>query len=164
MMVVQLTGHLGQDPRLKQLDSGAILNLSVACKDRIKRDGQWTEITVWWDCTVFGPRAAGLAQILGKGSRVGIVGKFGQRQYTAKDGALKTVNEVVAWDVEPLESKAEKEARMGVKPPVSPYSAEPAYSRPMPQHRDGLAPQGSYGAPPGPPQGQWFDDGDDIPF
>lgn len=166
MNVCTFAGNLGHDPRLNNLPSGEpVLNFSVAVKRRVKKGGQWEDQTLWIDCTVFGKRAEGLSKILCRGSRVGVTGELGLREYTARDGAAKTALELVCRDVEPLESRAEKEARI----PSAQAAASGAAGYSRPNHRDGLNPQGamSYGVNTGAPyqQGERYaDPDDDIPF
>lgn len=169
MISINITGRLGRDPELKQLESGAVLNLNVAVNDRQKVDGAWTDVVHWFRVTMFGARAAGISGILQKGSRVGVSGKLQPRMYT-KDGVEKMSLEIVAWDIEPLGDTKPKDE-----------GASPRTSRPMPnqgargrpQHREsqyggaayGGGGGGGYSPPPaqfGPPDG--FDPDDDIPF
>jgi single-strand DNA-binding protein len=146
-----LTGHLGQDPRLATLPSGdPVLNFSLAVKRRAKVGGQWEDQTLWVDCALFGKRAEGLSRFLAKGARVGVTGEIGLREYTARDGQKRATLELVARDVEVLESKREREAR-----DVSGYSAPDNDNAP----RSGGRPYGqAVGA------GNTFDPDDPIPF
>jgi len=98
-----ISGRLGHDPRLAATRDGtAVLNLSVAVDQRVKRDGQWTKDTLWVDVTLFGTRAEPLSRMLRKGGMVGAHGRLGLRHYEARDGSQKTALELVAEDLEPL--------------------------------------------------------------
>lgn len=116
-----ITGDLGQDPKLNTLQSGDhVLNLSVAVKHRVKRNGEWTDEPIWVGVTLFGKRAESLSRMLSKGSRVGAVGELNVREYEARDGTRKTAIELIARDVEPLDTKREGEAQRRPQPSYGP--------------------------------------------
>ncbi len=159
MNVWAITGHLGQDPRLRVTPSGtAVLNLNVALRVRIKGDdGKWTDQTEWIDVTLFGTRCEALSNMLAKGMRVGASGEMRVRRYTARDGTPKAQVELIAHDIEPLDRR-----------PGAGADDVPRTSRPMgqgqggyraPQHRDRPAFGGGGGG-----QGGFTDPDDDIPF
>jgi single-strand DNA-binding protein len=101
-----ITGNLGQDPKLNTLQSGdQVLNLSVAVKHRVKKNGEWVDEPIWVGVTLFGKRAESLAKMLQKGSRVGAVGELNVREYETRDGTRRTAIELIARDVEPLDGK-----------------------------------------------------------
>lgn len=141
-----LIGRLGQDPRVRQTNSGeAVMNLNLAVRDRQKRDGAWTEETQWWDVTVFGKRAEALAKILTKGQTIAAEGDIGLRQYVGRDGTHKAQLELIARDVEPLSPGRSAEER-----------TQHRDTRAAPQH--GTRP-GTFAHEPPP-----FGDEDDVPF
>lgn len=103
MNVWSISGRLGHDARLNATRDGtAVLNLSVAVDQRVKRDGAWTKETMWVDVTMFGVRAEPLSRMLRKGGLVGAHGRLGLRTYEARDGSQKTALELIAEDIEPL--------------------------------------------------------------
>lgn len=98
-----ITGRLGHDARLNATrDNTAVLNLSVAVDQRVKRNGEWTKETLWVDVTLFGTRAEPLSRMLRKGGLVGAHGRLGLRSFEARDGTQKTALELIAEDIEPL--------------------------------------------------------------
>lgn len=90
---VQLVGHLGRDPELKQTKSGtAVCNLSVATTERRKDGDEWVNHTEWHTVVVWGKKAEFCAKDLRKGSFVTVSGslytekweKDGQTHYSTK--------------------------------------------------------------------------------
>ena len=72
-----ITGNLTRDPELRQTASGtSVLQFSVAVKDRVKVNGEWTDRANYIDCTMFGTRAESLSKMLHKGSKVAVQGKL----------------------------------------------------------------------------------------
>ncbi len=145
MIAAVVIGNLGHTPKLRHTPNGkAILNLHVASNDRQLVDGEWTNVTMWLDVSMFGPRAEGLMKVLSKGMKIAARGALRERRYTGRDGQERVALELVADAVDPLEAPRRGEQ-------------EPGTSRPMregrpPEHRDGFR------APPFP------GDDSDIPF
>lgn len=80
------SGRLGANPDLKTIGSGThVLEFRLAVDTYAGKDkGNKTE---WLNCTMFGPRAEKLAQILEKGSGVTIVATY--RQDTSEKDGVK---------------------------------------------------------------------------
>ena len=179
MIQITIVGNIGQEPELKQLQSGAVLNLSVAVNDRVKKDGQWVDETHWFRVTMFGARAEGLTKILQKGSKVAVAGKLQPRTYKSnKDGQERVILDVIAWDVMPVGNLREKGEQPGAqgagysRPQHSPGSRQPRHRESQGAQYGGAAaqtpyrPAPSYSPPPaqfGPPESP-FDDDDQLPF
>jgi single-strand DNA-binding protein len=176
-----ISGRLGHDPRLAATRDGtAVLNLSVAVDQRVKRDGQWVKDVLWVDVTLFGTRAEPLSRMLRKGGLVGAHGRLGLRHYESREGIQKTALELVAEDLEPLADAPgqERYERAPAAAAGQQRDAGAGYQRPAGaggfggQHRDAFAaPRGQqdfgararaedgaaqYESPP--------DDDDQIPF
>lgn len=90
---VQLAGHLGRDPELKQTKSGtSVCNLSVATTERRKDGDEWVNHTEWHTVVVWGKKAEFCAKDLRKGSFVTVSGslytetweKDGVKHYSTK--------------------------------------------------------------------------------
>lgn len=94
---VQLIGNLGNDPQVKQLDSGKVVaNLSIATSDSYKnKDGDKIEDTQWHDLVAWGRTAEIVEKYLKKGSRIAIEGKLTHRNYDDKEGNKRYVTEVL---------------------------------------------------------------------
>jgi single-strand DNA-binding protein len=120
-----ITGFLGQDPRLRTLPGSgeSVLNLSVAVQKRKKKDGQWVNDTLWVDVTLFGKRAEGVAPLLAKGSRIGASGELGVREYIDRNNQARFQLELVAREIDVLESR---ERRPDSERPAASSSAQRA--------------------------------------
>lgn len=106
MNKVILTGHLGNDPEVRTLESGVkVASFSLATSERWKdKEGNKKEDTDWHNCVVWSPIAEIVEQYLKKGSHVLVEGKVKQRQYE-KEGEKKYVTEIKVDSFEFLDSK-----------------------------------------------------------
>ena len=94
---VQLIGHLGKDPEVKQLESGRFVGkVSIATNDIYKNaKGEKVIETQWHNLVVWGKNAENMQKILRKGDEVAIQGKLTHRSYEDKEGVMRYVTEVV---------------------------------------------------------------------
>jgi len=105
---VVLTGNLTRDPELRSTGGGlSILKLGLAFNDRRKNaeTGNWEDVANFVDVTMFGTRAESLSRMLTKGMRVGIDGKLRWRQWENQQGDKRSALEVIADDIEFLDSR-----------------------------------------------------------
>jgi single-strand DNA-binding protein len=95
---VQLLGHLGADPEVRNLPEGArVANFSVATSDKWtdKESGEPREKVEWSRICIFSEPLVALAEkYLKKGSRIFIEGSLHTRKYE-KDGSTHYATEVV---------------------------------------------------------------------
>jgi single-strand DNA-binding protein len=121
---VTLVGRLTRDPELRHLPSGnPVLQLGLAVNGRQKDDaGNWTDKPNFFDIKVFGNQAESLAQHLAKGRRVGIDGRLDWSSWEAQDGSKRSKVEVVAFQVQFLDSRGEGEG--GGERPFVPAGAQ----------------------------------------
>ncbi len=97
---VQMIGNIGQDIELRHTNSGtAVTTLRLAVNERAKVNGEWTDVTNWFDVVCWGKTAELCGQYLNKGSSVFVVGRLSVRSYEDKTGQKRTKTEVVAEDV-----------------------------------------------------------------
>lgn len=99
------TGRVAADPSIKQAGGTSILNIRFAVGGRKKVGEQWTDTVTWLQTTAFGKRAEALANILHKGSRIGVQGRLEVREYEDKNGAKQRSVEVFADDIVLLDGK-----------------------------------------------------------
>lgn len=105
MNKVVLVGRLTKDPELRFTPGAgkAVATFTLAVNRRFKSPGQpeadFLPIVVW------GKQAENTANYVGKGSQVGISGSIHTRSYEAKDGTRRYVTEVVADEVQFLDSR-----------------------------------------------------------
>lgn len=105
-------GRIGQDLDLKHLPNGdAVLNFSIACNDdyKDKNTGQKVEKTNWVNIVSFRRQAEVIAEYCKKGSRVFISGKQTTRKWQGEDGADRYTTEIVANQMQMLDSRSSAE-------------------------------------------------------
>ncbi|MFD2908705.1 single-stranded DNA-binding protein [Flavobacterium ardleyense] len=98
---VQLIGHVGQEPEIKNLEGGKKLaNLSIATNEVYYREnGDKVEQTQWHRVTAWGKTADIIERFVTKGKEIAIGGKLSHRSYDDKDGIKRYVTEVIADEV-----------------------------------------------------------------
>jgi single-strand DNA-binding protein len=98
---VQLIGHVGQDPEIKNLEGGKKLaNISIATNEVYYREnGDKVEQTQWHRVTAWGKTADIIERFVTKGKEIGIEGKLTHRSYDDKDGNKRYVTEVIAHEI-----------------------------------------------------------------
>lgn len=109
MNKVVLVGRMVKNPELK-FGSGsgtAVCNFTIAVNRRFKREGQPDADFIPVVC--FGKGAEATANYMTKGSQVSVAGNIQTRNYEAKDGTKRYVTEVVADEVNFLDSIGKKE-------------------------------------------------------
>ena len=74
---VQLIGHLGNDPELKDVGNGKrVLRFRMATNERYKgADGEWKDNSQWHPVVVWGKQAEKLAAQVTKGSGLVVAGE-----------------------------------------------------------------------------------------
>ena len=94
---VQLIGHVGQDPEIKQLENGRVANFTIATNESYTNaKGEKVEQTEWHRVSAWGKTVDIIEQLLKKGSHVAIEGKLTHRSYDDKDGNKRYITEVIA--------------------------------------------------------------------
>lgn len=98
---VQLIGNLGQDPEIKQLESGKKLaKFSIATTESYKnKNGEIVNDTQWHSIVAWDNLAQIAERYLHKGKQVALAGKLTHRNYEDKDGIKRYVTEIVANDL-----------------------------------------------------------------
>ncbi|XGA80203.1 single-stranded DNA-binding protein [Halomonas sp. CH40] len=105
---VILIGNLGQDPEVRFTPSGtAVANLNLATSDTWmdKQTGQRQERTEWHRIVLFNKTAEIAQQYLKKGSKVYIEGRLQTRKWQDQNGQDKYSTEIVANDMQMLDSR-----------------------------------------------------------
>lgn len=102
MNIVTLTGNLGQNPEITNLQSGhTVAKFSLATSDGFgdNKKTNWHRIVCW-------NKTAELAEkYLSKGSKVGIVGRIEYGSYENKNGDKVYTTDIVVNQIEFLDSK-----------------------------------------------------------
>ena len=110
--LVVLTGRLTADPELKTTSNGtSVVSFSIAVDRRYRtgeeRQTDFINIVAWRSSAEF------ISKYFKKGSLIGIEGSIQTRKYTDKNGNNRTAFEVVANNVQFVESKRDGAASVG---------------------------------------------------
>ena len=105
MNKVILIGRLTRDPELRHTPQGtAVCQITVAVNRRGAQPGQqdadFINVSVW------GVQAENVARYMAKGRQVAVEGRIQTRNYDDKDGKRVYVTEVIATNVQFLDSKS----------------------------------------------------------
>jgi single-strand DNA-binding protein len=93
---VSFAGNLTDDPEVRHTESGITRAVfRVAVSGRREQEASFFTVVVWRD------QAEHAGQSLSKGSRVVVVGRLQQRAWTAEDGTVRSVIEIVAEELGP---------------------------------------------------------------
>ena len=168
---VILIGNLGRDPETRYTqDQRPVTNFSVATSEswRDRETNEQNERTEWHDIVCFQRLAEIAGEYLRKGSKVYIEGRLQTRSWEAQDGQKRYRTEVIARELQMLDSRGAGGGQGG------------GYNQPAPREAGMDAPRGSGGAGRGGPDETGsgssgsassspagdLDDGfdDDIPF
>ncbi len=107
--LVVLTGRLTADPELKTTPNGiSVTSFSIAVSRRY-RSGETTE-TDFINIVAWRQTAEFITKYFKKGTMIGIEGSIQTRRYTDKNGNNRTAFEVVANNVQFVESKRDNAA------------------------------------------------------
>ena len=98
---VQLIGHVGNDPEIKNLEGGKkVANFTIATNDSYKNEkGEKVEQTEWHKVVAWGKTAEIIEKYVTKGKEIAIDGKLTHRSYEDKNGEKRYITEVVTNDV-----------------------------------------------------------------
>ena len=113
MNKVILIGNLTKDPELRTTQSGvSVCTFRIAVTRRFAnaqgvRESDFFDVVAWRQSADF------VSRYFSKGRRIAVVGSLQNRSYEAKDGTKRTVAEVVAEDVEFVDSRPSQEGNAG---------------------------------------------------
>ena len=130
---VIIVGNCGQDPEAKALPSGdAVTNLSVATSEswKDKNTGEQKERAEWHRIVFFGKLAEVVAKYLKKGSKVYVEGSLRTRKWQAQDGSDRYSTEIVASEMQMLESRGETQQSAAAPPSAAQPSAQGNFQQP----------------------------------
>ncbi len=109
---VILIGNLGRDPETRYMPSGgAVTNISIATSRqwKDKDSGEQKERTEWHRVVFFNRLAEIAGEYLKRGSKVYVEGELRTRDWE-KDGQKHYTTEIVANEMQMLDSRAEMDA------------------------------------------------------
>lgn len=100
-----LSGNLTRDPELRFTAQGrAIVTLRIAETERVQDQdsGAWTDgETQFYDVTAWGDQATNCAEVLQRGDRVAVVGRWQKQTWQGDDDTPRSKNVLVARDIGP---------------------------------------------------------------
>lgn len=106
MNSVQLIGRFTRDPEIKYSDGGSsIARFSLAVDRRFKQEGGDTADFI--NCIAFGKTAEFIEKYFSKGKKIALNGRIQTGSYTNKENVKVYTTDVVAENVEFVESKGE---------------------------------------------------------
>jgi single-strand DNA-binding protein len=141
-----ILGNIGRVETRYTTSGTPVTSLSIAVNEREKVNGEWTDVTTWFPCTLW--QHENVLNYLTVGKQVAATARFKTREYE-KDGETKKAYEFVIQDIKLLGGKKEEGGSGDQQQPVS----APRSSR-----------GGSAGAGPVRAPQPSFDPSDDIPF
>jgi len=113
-----LIGRLGRDPEMSYTPSGTAVTkftLAVNRRPRSSKDGgERQEETDWFTIVAWEKLAETCNNYLHKGSKVFIEGRIQSRKYTDKNGVERIIWDVIASDMQMLDSKEASTGRASV--------------------------------------------------
>ncbi len=135
---VILIGNLGQDPDVRYMPNGnAVANVSLATSEtwKDKNTGESQEKTEWHRVVFFRRLAEIAGEYLKKGSKVYVEGRLQTRKWQDQNGQERYTTEIIADQMQMLDSRGGSAAFDGNSPPQQNYA--PA-SSPAPTPDDGF--------------------------
>ena len=104
MNSVQLVGRFTRDPEVRYTDGGSsIARFSLAVDRKFKQEGG--DSADFINCVAFGKTAEFIERYFRKGQRIGLNGRIQTGSYTNQDGNKVYTTDVIAENVEFVESK-----------------------------------------------------------
>ena len=126
---VIILGNLGAEPETRHLPSGgAVTNVRIATSEtwKDKNTGEKKEQTEWHRVIFFNRLAEIAGEYLRKGSKVYIEGALRTRKWQDKEGRDQYTTEIVAKEMQLLDSRQQDSAPRQERAPAPQRSPEPA--------------------------------------
>jgi single-strand DNA-binding protein len=137
---VILIGNLGADPEVRYTAGGsAVANIRLATSESWKdrQSGEQQERTEWHRVVLFGKLGEIAGEYLRKGSKVYIEGRLQTRKWQGQDGQDRFTTEIVANDMQMLDSRGGGSAAFDEgRPAASSREPSPGYGEPRPSGGD----------------------------
>ena len=159
---VILIGNVGADPELRYTPGGtAVTNFNMATNESwADKSGERQEQTEWHRIVVWGRLAEICNQYLRKGSKVYIEGRLQTRSWEGQDGQKRYTTEVVARDMQMLDSRDGMGGSDEMPPAFTPDQKSANSSGGPSQQAPAQSQPSTSGAPEPPSYGA----DDDLPF
>ncbi|MDX1694188.1 MAG: single-stranded DNA-binding protein [Ketobacteraceae bacterium] len=161
---VIILGNLGTDPETRYMPNGnAVTNISVATSDawKDKQSGQMQERTEWHKVVFFNRLAEVAGEYLKKGSKVYVEGSLRTRKWQDQNGVDRYSTEIVASDMQMLDSRGEGGSSSGTDNNYDSYNQMPESQDYGSSDNRGSSGRGGRDQAPSPAASEFEDD---IPF
>lgn len=138
---VILIGNLGQDPEVKYMPNGnAVANITVATSEswKDKNTGEQVDKTEWHRVVFFRRLAEIVGEYLKKGSKIYVEGKLQTRKWQDKNGTDHWTTEVIASEMQMLDSRGGGSSDFNQSPGGQSQSAPSQASAPIPDFDDDI--------------------------
>ena len=119
---VILIGNLGKDPEVRYMPSGgAVTNVTLATSEgwKDKQTGEQKEKTEWHNIVFFNKLAEIAGLYLKKGAKVYVEGSLRTRKWQDKEGHDRYTTEIVANEMQMLDSRGAGSYEAGSEPPAA---------------------------------------------
>ena len=129
---VILIGNVGVDPEIRYLPNGsAVATLSVATSEawKDKQTGEKQERTEWHRVVCFNRLGEIAGEYVRKGSKLYVEGSLRTRKWQDQQGQDRYTTEIVASDVQMLDSKGQTSSYYPDEQSSAPYSPSPAKTK-----------------------------------
>ncbi|NCD13366.1 MAG: single-stranded DNA-binding protein [Epsilonproteobacteria bacterium] len=118
-----LIGRVSNEITLRYTQSGiAVANFNLAVNRRFAKEGEQQADFI--QCVVWNKVAENIAKYLSKGSQVAVEGRIQTSSYEDKDGTKRYKTEVVAENVEFLNTKKKEETNEAMEAAEDTFQAE----------------------------------------
>jgi single-strand DNA-binding protein len=120
-----LVGRLGADPEVRYTPDGAMVtNFRIATDEQWKdKNGEKVQKTEWHRIVTFGKLAEICCKYLIKGKLVYLEGRIQTRAWEDKEGNKRSTTEIIASNMQMLDSKGQKGADVSQEEPPLPHPA-----------------------------------------
>ena len=127
-----LVGRLGKDPEVRYTPDGMMVtNFTLATDEQRKdKNGERVQKTEWHRIVTFGKLAEICGKYLVKGKLVFVEGRIQTRAWDDKEGVKRYTTEIVASNMQMLDSKGQRGADASPEAPPHPQSGTDA---PLPE-------------------------------
>jgi len=103
---VQLIGHLGQNPEVKEFEKGRkLVRMGIATNEVYMNNGEKVKQTTWHNLVAWGKLAEICEKYLKKGNEIAVEGKLIYRTWEDKEGAKHNTTEIHISDMLMLSGK-----------------------------------------------------------
>lgn len=111
-----LIGRLGADPEVRYTPDGTMVtNFRLATDHQWKdKNGEKLQKTEWHRIVTFGKLAEICSNYLSKGKLIFIEGRIQTRSWEDKDGVKRSTTEIIAGNMQMLDSKGQAKSQDGV--------------------------------------------------